>query len=136
MLVFCIFSIIFTVFYLSVPPNITVNPPWQVDIEAEQNVTLACNASGDPLPNVTWTKVGVVQDQLNFSGHRLHIINVKRTDVGLYRCTANNGFGSEASRVSVVNVRCKAAFHAIAKKRASDVLGIAVTTYFLFSRKI
>ena len=130
------FSIIFTVFYLSVPPNITVNPPWQIDMEGEQNVTLRCNASGDPLPNVTLTKVGVVQDQLNFSGHRLHIINLKRTDVGLYRCTANNGFGSEASRVSVVNVRCKAAFHAIAKKRASDVLGIAVTTYFLFSRKI
>ena len=144
---FVFFSIISTVFYLSVPPNITVNPPWQVDIEAEQNVTLACNASGDPLPNVTWTKVGVVQDQLNFSGHRLHIINVKRTDVGLYRCTANNGFGSEASRVSIVNVNCKVAFHAIAKKgpatyiklnnqRSHHVPGIAVTTYFLFSSKI
>lgn len=93
-----------------------MNPPWQVDIEAEQNVTLTCNASGDPLPNVTWTKVGVVQDQLNFSGHRLHIFNVKGTDVGLYRCTANNGFGSEASRVSVVNINCKPGFHAIAKK--------------------
>ena len=64
---------------------------------------------------------GVVQDQLNFSGHRLHIINLKRTDVGLYRCTANNGFGSETSRVSVVNINCKAAFHAIAEKRASDI---------------
>lgn len=93
-----------------------MNPPWQVDIEAEQNVTLTCNASGDPLPNVTWTKVGVVQDQLNFSGHRLHIFNVKGTDVGLYRCTANNGFGSEASRVSVVNINYKPGFHAIAKK--------------------
>ena len=118
---FVFFSIISTVFYLSVPPNITVNPPWQIDIEAEQNVTLTCNASGDPLPKVTWTKVGVVQDQLNFSGHRLHIINLKRTDVELYRCTANNGFGSEASRVSIVNINCKVAFHAIAKKRASDI---------------
>ena len=98
-----------------------MNPPWIVDTEAGKNVTLTCNASGDPLPSITWTKIGVAHDQFNFTGHKLHILNVKRTDVGLYRCTANNGFGREATRVSVVNINCKAAFHAIAKKKASDI---------------
>ena len=87
-----------------------MNPPWVVDLEAGQNVTLTCNGSGDPLPNITWTKIGVVHDQFNFTGHKLHIFNVKRTDVGLYRCTANNGFGREATRVSVVNINCKGSF--------------------------
>ena len=87
-----------------------MNPPWVVDLEAGQNVTLICNASGDPLPNITWTKIGVAHDQFNFTGHKLHIFNVKRTDVGLYRCTANNGFGREATRVSVVNINCKGSF--------------------------
>ncbi|KAM7440137.1 hypothetical protein ABFA07_010631 [Porites harrisoni] len=96
-----------------VPPNITVNPPWIVDIEAGKNVTLTCNASGDPLPSITWTKIGVAHDQFNFTGHKLHILNVKRTDVGLYRCTANNGFGREATRVSVVNINCS---HCILQK--------------------
>ena len=87
-----------------------MNPPWIVDTEAGKNVTLTCNASGDPLPSITWTKIGVAHDQFNFTGHKLHILNVKRTDVGLYRCTANNGFGREATRVSVVNINCKGGF--------------------------
>ena len=87
-----------------------MNPPWVVDIEAGQSVTLICNASGDPLPSVKWTKIGVAHNQFNFSGQKLHIFNANRSDVGLYRCTANNGFGTDATRVSVVNINCKGAF--------------------------
>ena len=70
-----------------------------------RNLTLTCNASGDPNPNVTWTKEGAAQ--FNVSGHKLHLVNVKREDFGSYNCTAVNGYGTPATSLAVVNVKCK-----------------------------
>ena len=77
-------------------------------VDAGQNLTLKCNASGDPLPNITWTREGATQaNQLvNAIGYRLYLVNVQKEDVGSYRCTANNGYGI-ASSLALVNVRCK-----------------------------
>ena len=92
---------------ISVPPIIRVNPARKAGIEAGQNVTLTCIASGDPIPNITWTKDGVSQDHFNVSGHKLHLVNLQRKDVGSYRCTASNRYGSDASSASIVGVNCK-----------------------------
>ena len=77
-------------------------------VDAGQNLTLMCNASGDPRPNITWTREGTTQaNQLvNATGYRLYLVNVQRGHVGSYRCTASNGYGT-ASSLSLVNVRCK-----------------------------
>ena len=72
-----------------------------------QNYTLRCNASGDPHPNINWTKDGVPVSQFNDSGYFLHLVNVQKTDAGSYICTANNGFGDNATAIGIVNIRCK-----------------------------
>ena len=87
------------------PPNITLNPLSKADIEVGQNLTLTCNASGDPLPNITWTKAG--QSQFSVSGYDLSFADVQSKDVGSYRCRAYNGYGEDASTVGIVGLNCK-----------------------------
>ena len=89
------------------PPKITVLPARQSNATVGKNWTLTCNASGDPNPNITWTKEGETAAQFNVSGHKLHLVNVKREDFGSYRCTAANGYGTPATSLAVVNVKCK-----------------------------
>ena len=91
----------------SVPPNITLNPSSKADIEVGQNLTLTCNASGDPPPTITWTKDGIPQSQFNVSGYDLNFSDVHSKDVGSYRCTAYNGYGKDASTASIVGLNCK-----------------------------
>ena len=89
------------------PPSLPVAPVRMTDIEVGKDLTLTCNASGDPHPNITWTKDGVAVNQFNASGYLLHLVNVQRKDAGSYRCTASNGYGNDATSVSIVNVNCK-----------------------------
>ena len=81
-------------------------------VDAGQNLTLMCNASGDPRPNITWTREGATQaNQLvNATGYRLYLVNVQKGHVGSYRCTASNGYGTVSS-LALVNVRCKYLSH-------------------------
>ena len=91
------------------PPKITVPPKRedQLNLNSVKNHTLTCNASGDPNPNITWTKSGVPASQFNASGYVLHLVDVKREDAGSYICTASNGFGNSATAIDIVNIRCK-----------------------------
>ncbi|XP_078381425.1 uncharacterized protein LOC144664188 [Oculina patagonica] len=89
-----------------VPPKITVVPKRDPRLNTGQNFTLSCNASGDPTPNITWTKDGLPVNQFNASGPVLHFVKVQRTDAGSYRCTASNGYGNDVTRVSIVGIRC------------------------------
>ena len=78
-------------------------------VDLGQHLTLTCNASGDPIPNITWTREGATaraNQLVNATGYRLYLVNVQKKDVGSYRCTANNGYGT-ASSLALVNVRCK-----------------------------
>ena len=76
----------------------------------KKNHALTCNASGEPLPNITWAKDGIPVDKFNVIGYQLHLMNVKREDVGSYRCTASNGYGDDAASVSIVGIRYKQSF--------------------------
>ena len=92
-------------FFFSVPPKITIEREPQLAIG--ENYTLKCNASGDPHPNITWTKDGVPVNQFNASGYFLRLVNVQRKDAGSYRCTASNGYGKDAISFSIVGIKCK-----------------------------
>ena len=92
---------------LSVPPRITVSPVRKADIELGNDLTLICYASGYPKPTVIWTKDGVSVKEFNVSGYFLHIVNALRKDAGSYRCTAKNGYGDNATSVSIVNIKCE-----------------------------
>ena len=101
--------------FSQVPPKITTAPPREVQLSLSlssvQNYTMKCNASGDPHPNITWTKAGVPASQFNASGYLLHLVDVQRKDAGSYLCTASNGYGDDATAISIVNIRCKYSKH-------------------------
>ena len=90
-----------------VPPEITIPPEPRPLLTIGKNYTLTCNASGDPLPKITWTKDGIPAEEFNVTGYKLHLTDVKLKDVGSYRCTASNGYGVDASNASIVGVNCK-----------------------------
>ena len=71
------------------------------------NLTLSCEASGDPTPKITWTREGATTNQLeNATGSNLTLVRIQLKDAGSYRCTAHNAYGS-VSTLAAVNVICK-----------------------------
>ena len=76
---------------MAISENITLNE--------SNDVTLSCNATGDPSPNVTWSKSGNL-------GSLLPLKNISRAQDGLYWCTAENGAGKSMASVRVI-VQCK-----------------------------
>ena len=92
--------------FSTVPPRITAEPERESEVSVGQNLTLTCNASGDPFPEVTWSKDGQLLRLFNVTGPVLHLVNVTREDVGSYKCTAQNKVGEDSRRV-LVNVACK-----------------------------
>ena len=94
---------------LLVPTNINGIRGNQTVLEGHK-LTLTCEATGRPEPNITWIKekpgnqgnTVVVQE-----GKVLNITNVKTTDAGNYTCTAYNGFGKPENQTVYVNVNCE-----------------------------
>ena len=77
-------------------------------------VTLVCNATGKPTPNITWTKI---EDNGTDSVPLLPLVdgkyvlsNIQRSANGTYRCTADNGVGTPVNRTVSVTVECKSSF--------------------------
>ena len=68
-------------------------------------VTMACESSGKPLPDVAWIRNGVLES----SGKKvtfLKIDNINRADAGQYTCRANNSVEVTSIDTSIV-VQCK-----------------------------
>ena len=57
--------------------------------------TITCTESGDPEPNVTWTKNGIYF----VNNNTLTIKNVTLEDAGQYECTAENRAGKISASV-------------------------------------
>ena len=96
-------------------PDITTHPQNETKKEGE-NVTLSCDASGNPMPTTfSWTvnESAVTEDgriSLSSDKKRLTITNVIRGDSGQYRCVASNSVGSVTSNAATLNVQCKNTF--------------------------
>ena len=77
------------------------------------NVTLSCNASGIPVPTITWTRNGSVLNSsvprisLGTESRELTITNISRTDSGEYRCVANNSEGNVTFGAATLDVQCE-----------------------------
>ena len=74
-------------------PQFTVTPPAQLKGFTTHNVTVPCQATGDPQPKVTWVKengeLPVGRSKVSEDG-TLRIWNAKEEDSGRYTCTATS----------------------------------------------
>ena len=90
-----------------VPPVMTDDfSTKKVTAEVGKNVTLRCNATGDPQPKLKWVKVGDSRRNISL-GHMLHLTDFKKEDAGAYRCIANNGLKKEANATILVELSCE-----------------------------
>ncbi|XP_068722444.1 uncharacterized protein [Montipora capricornis] len=76
----------------------------RVIAEEEQNITIACNATGQPQARVTWSKsVGTFPlSRTSVTMGVLNIYQLTRKDGGVYICKANNIFGSVTGTAQLV----------------------------------
>ena len=99
-------------FFITVAPLITTQPQSGPVTEGD-NVTLSCNASGNPVPTISWTRDGSLissgDQRISFEAgnRRLTITNVSRVDSGEYRCVADNSEGNDTSHATTLDVQCK-----------------------------
>ncbi|KAG5276279.1 hypothetical protein AALO_G00130100 [Alosa alosa] len=85
-----------------VPPSIVKEGTVEdVKVKDRQNVTLACEVTGNPVPEITWLKDGLplVSDrrhQVMSHGRFLQIIAAQVSDTGRYSCLATNSAGDRS----------------------------------------
>lgn len=65
------------------------------------NVTLKCLSEGNPPPIMTWTRLS------DNSVVTMPLTNIRKQDAGEYRCTADNGVGTPATRNVFIDVQCE-----------------------------
>ena len=109
---YCVSFCHLDIFVIVDQPEITVQPKAQTKTEGD-NVTLSCNATGNPVPTISWTRDGSPVEtrknaRISFSDDKKQftIRNVNRTDSGEYRCVANNSLGNDTSSAAKVNIQC------------------------------
>ena len=91
-------------FYLSEAPLINLSLGGKYYIEGSP-VTIACEASGKPLPDVAWIRNGVLESSGKEAAF-LKFDNINRTDAGQYTCRANNSVEVTSIDKTIV-VYCK-----------------------------
>ena len=97
-----------------VQPTFTTHPQSPTVREGD-NVTLFCNATGNPKPSITWTIDGLTLNDtvhprisLSSDNKKLTVKNVNRTDRHhKYRCLANNSDETIISDPASLNVQCE-----------------------------
>ena len=96
-------------------PHFTVSPPSQLNVSTVQNITVPCQAAGDPQPTIMWRKEGgklpAGRSSASADG-TLKIWNLReREDSGRYTCVASsNQFFMAFSVMDVIIVQHKGEF--------------------------
>ena len=90
----------FVVLWFVVPAAATIISS-SVVVEEGNNVTLACNGTGLPVPSVIWfNALNVVMENGNV------LYNISRNMTGQYTCTARNPCGNDSKKVDI-DVQCE-----------------------------
>ena len=79
-----------------------------ISISEGSNVTLHCNVTGNPPPNITW----IWQDTGDVLGssQQLALIAINRSQTGNYQCHTWNGIGNSSTETCSLDVFCKSKF--------------------------
>ena len=75
-------------------PRFTLSPPSQLEVSTDQNITVRCQAAGDPQPTISWRKEGgklpAERSSVSADG-TLKVWNLgEREDSGRYTCVASS----------------------------------------------
>ncbi|XP_048588277.1 hemicentin-2 isoform X2 [Nematostella vectensis] len=84
------------------PPMIHIGPKDQT-LNESNPLSLYCNATGNPSPNITWVKTGS-QNVTVGHGHTLSINKTMTSDEGVYACVAENGVGLPSNATAMVTI--------------------------------
>ncbi|CRK97731.1 CLUMA_CG011111, isoform A [Clunio marinus] len=90
-----------------IPPKINhVTSGGHLQVKKGSPVRLECSASGNPMPNITWTRKNnlLPNGEEKFVSSNYVIENMDRHKGGTYICTANNGVGQTASSQIALHV--------------------------------
>ena len=77
--------------------------PDDITAEESSDVTITCHVTGNPLPEITWSKTegSLPASRSVISRGNLTILNVNTNDSGSYVCTATSIAGSSSSPVQI-----------------------------------
>ncbi|XP_025408165.1 neurotrimin isoform X2 [Sipha flava] len=90
-----------------VPSRIkSVTSGGNIDTKKDSTIKLNCEADGNPVPNITWTRKNNVlpNGERNATGDTYIIQSATRHDAGLYICSAYNTVGQVAEQTITVNI--------------------------------
>ena len=97
------------VYVFLVVPEITQGPVTAAG-RLDEDVIFTCNATGVPLPNITWSGPDMtditVQPVINDTRQsQITVSDLQIGDFGTYTCTATNEFGS-VSETALLECKC------------------------------
>lgn len=95
--------------------------------QERQNITIACTATGQPLPSITWSKAvgSLPENRTEVLNGTLTIHSVTRIDGGTYICKAGNLLGS-ATDTSLVVIFSRLRFRVRPPQEVTPVIGYSV----------
>ena len=90
-------------FLLTVAPQVLLSSK-DVWVQEEQNITIACTATGHPQPSITWSKPfgGLPKSRTKVIKGNLTIYKVEKKDRGPYICKAENSLGSTTTLAQLI----------------------------------
>ena len=105
----------------------TLQCPEKVSVKQGEQAIISCNVTGDPKPNITWTK----DSQVISRNSTLVIYNVGISDGGTCNVTANNG--RSVAVLVELDILCKfvSFYNALTKTSVSNIImdGLSVNYY-------
>ena len=109
--------------FLTVAPQVLLSSK-DVWVQEQQNITIACNATGQPLPSITWSKSvgGLPKDKTEVKTGNLTIYKVEKKDRGTYICKAENILGSTTA-LAQLTVVSRLRFKARPPQEVTPVIG-------------
>ena len=98
--------------FLLDPPSITKQLQHAVQLPLGGQLILECAATGNPFPQIQWTKDGspkIPNAQFHDRKTRLTVDSVRVDDIGVYQCSARNLLGTDQSNKAAVDVESTSA---------------------------